>query len=99
MTIESLFFVLIPTNEIDLFRRDAIIHWKYDFHTDLEEVKGPGLAPVPGEGRGAGGVDAVNPVVQLNLTRGLKYRNCKYNTKYILGFVCPSMSLRSYKVH
>ena len=40
--------------------------------TDLQEVQGPGLAPVPGEGGGAGGVDAVDPVVELHLTRGLQ---------------------------
>ncbi len=43
--------------------------------TDLEEVQGPCLAPVSGESGGTGGVDAVDPVVELHLTRGLKYGN------------------------
>ena len=46
-----------------------------DDDTDLEEVQGPCLAPVPGEGCGAGWVDAVDPVVELHLTRSLKYGN------------------------
>ena len=40
--------------------------------TDLQEVESPSLASVPGEGRGTGGVDAVDPVVELHLTRGLQ---------------------------
>ena len=35
-------------------------------------MEGPRLAPVPGEGRSTGGVDAVDPVVELHLTRRLQ---------------------------
>ena len=45
--------------------------------TDLEEVQGPGLPPVPGKSGGAGRVDAVDPIVQLHLTRSLKQGNIR----------------------
>ena len=46
---------------------------------DLQQVEGAGLAAVSGEGRGAGGVDAVDPVVQLHLARRLRiFCTCGY---------------------
>ena len=41
-------------------------------NTCLQKVEGAGLAAVAGEGCGAGGVDAVHPVLQLHLARSLK---------------------------
>ncbi len=38
----------------------------------LQEVERAGLAAVAGEGGGAGGVDRVHPVLQLNLTGSLR---------------------------
>ena len=50
---------------------------------DLQQVEGAGLAAVSGEGRGAGGVDAVDPVVQLHLARRLRiFCTCGYCEHY-----------------
>ena len=46
--------------------------WSHWTETNLQKMKSPSLASVPGEGRSTGGVDAVDPVVQLDLTGSLE---------------------------
>lgn len=57
--------------------------WSHWTETNLQKMKSPSLASVPGEGRGAGGVDAVDPVVQLHLARRLRiFCTCGYCEHY-----------------
>ena len=65
-------------------------------------MEGAGLAAVPGEGGGAGGVDAVDPVVQLHLAGSLEeigVSECCRETEYEVSLGMLRYRLEDGSVH
>ena len=65
-------------------------------------MESPRLAPVPGEGRSTGRVDAIDPVVQLHLTGGLEQvgvSECCGETEYEISLGMLRYWLEDGSVH